>query len=787
MSSSEFQGFVAWRYLLAKPMRVSSVLIGFFSLGLWVAASCALLHFEFPRSQILHTIPPNPTLPLLITQCVGAGAAVVFMFFGLLYGFGAAVKRKGNHILRDKQLGTAIKYVRFAALGAALAFAAAFAAQNIDMSSTSLTEDVLGALLDFVVTRAWGDKSLALQIGGVFLGSLLSRVLRSWIKRALFHGKREHWLGVLVQAFALSLFGLGLLALFEASLLGLFALALLSMVTLFVIGFLPHSDSFEYRMLKWGFWFLLFVSFFAPAAKIVYEQLLLTNNELTWSGGFFGYKTPMEIGITFAIAAALAGLLLVLVPIRFTFSFFTTVSIGGVAIGSMALVMVLSVMAGFEDDMRSNILGSNAHAVIRRINESTYKDYGKVMAEVSNVPGVTGTAPFLTSEVLVAANNTYSNVIVKGIDPEKISEVSELETDLKDGDKDALTKLMPLSADGDPETETKEAGKRAKTKNAKGEEDPTDPAPEDMVVPDDIGPIDFGADESDEASKLLDPIEEQGINTWGHSLLSPRVAKMPGLIVGSELVNLLGLIKGQEVMIVSPLGIETPMGTMPRTKALRVAGEFYSGLYEYDIRYVYSELGALQDFLDVGEHVEGIEIRFANPEKIEVAMAQIRSLLPEGFEILDWRQLNKSLFSALKLEKIMMFIVLLIIILVASFSIMGNLIMVVIEKGREIAILKTLGATDRHVYSIFVTQGLIIGIVGTFIGVALGLLGAWQLETRGFPVDSDVYYIDKLPILIEPWNVFFILVAGVLISGIATIYPAIVAAKTLPLDGMRPK
>ena len=787
MSSSEFQGFVAWRYLLAKPMRVSSVLIGFFSLGLWVAASCALLHFEYPRSQVLYTIPPNPSLPLLITQCVGAGAAVVFMFFGLLYGCGAAAKGEGNHGLRDKHLSTAIRYVGFSALGAAVAYIGASAAKHIDLSTASLSGDIVGGFLDFVVTGAWGDKSIALKIGVAFLALLFAMSLKNWAKRALFKRKQKHWLAIFVQACSLVLFGLGLLALFEASEIGWLALAVFSMLVLSVFGFLPRSDGLQIRVLKWLFWVLLFVSFFVPAAQIVYEQLLQTTDELKWAGGFFGYKTPMEIGITFAIAAALAGLLLVLVPIRFTFSFFTTVSIGGVAIGSMALVMVLSVMAGFEDDMRSNILGSNAHAVIRKVNESTYRDYDRLMEQVRDVPGVTGVAPFLTSEVLVAANNTYSNVIVKGIDPNLVSEVSELKSDLKEGDEDALEKLLPITEDSDSDKEAGAEDKGANKKKAEANEEVSDPAPEDMVVPDDLGPIDFGADDGNEDSEKELDIGTDGINNWGHSLLSPRVAKMPGLIVGSELRNLLGLIKGQEVMIVSPLGIETPMGTMPRTKALRVAGEFYSGLYEYDIRYVYSELGVLQDFLDVGEDVEGLEIRFSNPEKIEIAMAQIRSMLPDDFEVLDWRQLNKSLFSALKLEKIMMFIVLLIIILVASFSIMGNLIMVVVEKAREIAILKTLGATDKHIYSIFVTQGLIIGIVGTLIGVALGLLGAWQLKTRGFPVDSDVYYIDKLPILIEPWNVVFILVAGVLISGIATIYPAIVAAKTLPLDGMRPK
>ena len=237
--------------------------------------------------------------------------------------------------------------------------------------------------------------------------------------------------------------------------------------------------------------------------------------------------------------------------------------------------------------------------------------------------------------------------------------------------------------------------------------------------------------------------------------------------------------------MISPLGQNTLAGQTPYIKPYRVAGVFFTGMYEYDLKLVYVELSTLQDFLDLPDVATGIEIRVDDPEDTEAVVGQLRAALGPGYRIQDWKELNRSLFSALKLEKIAMFLVLAIIILVASFSIVGNLIMVVVEKAREIAVLKTLGASDSGVTRIFSVQGFFIGLVGTAIGVCLGLIACVFAETYGIGIPPDVYYIDRLPVHVDMWSVLQVGAAGLVISVAATIYPAQIASRLRPVEGLR--
>ena len=267
--------------------------------------------------------------------------------------------------------------------------------------------------------------------------------------------------------------------------------------------------------------------------------------------------------------------------------------------------------------------------------------------------------------------------------------------------------------------------------------------------------------------------------------VSPRVAQLPGVLVGKELEKQIHLYVGQEVRVVSPLAQDTPAGPIPRTRPLRVAGIFFTGMYEYDLKLVYVPLPTLQTFLDLGDEVTGIEIRIQDPDETEPVLRDIRSRLPDDYRVQDWKEINRNLFSALELEKIAMFLVLAIIILVASFSIIGNLIMIVVEKAKEIALLKTLGATSTEVLKVFVAQGFFIGIVGTAIGVSHGLLACYLGSVYGIPLDPEVYYIDRLPIHVEAPSIVAVAIAGVVISVIATLYPAAVGARMRPVEGLR--
>jgi lipoprotein-releasing system permease protein len=548
------------------------------------------------------------------------------------------------------------------------------------------------------------------------------------------------------------------------------------------------------------------------------------------------------------VALALAELAVVLGVVRYYFTFFTTVSIAGCGIGAMALVIVLSVMSGFETDLRNKILGSNAHILVAK-QDGPFREYRQVAEQIAGVRGVVAQTPYSVSEVVIAANNNYANVIIKGIDPLTVSEVTDLDESLEQAR--ALERLWPLADDGGIAGPPADAGPAdAGVDGGAGAFDAMDPAPPDLQVDDlplvdlsgrsagdpradagvgagidagvgaggggggvDPSPVDLvevaddpldlsggelpadggeGVADLDEVAVDIEDLEagipDEEAFDFRHPprpVIPPRVARLSGVLVGSELVKQIHLYEGEEVRIVSPLAQDTPAGPAPRTAWFRVAGTFYTGMYEYDLKFIYVDLVALQDFLDIGDQVNGIEIRVADPDDTEPVLARLVKRLGPGYRVQDWKEINRNLFSALKLEKIAMFLVLAIIILVASFSIIGNLIMVVVEKAKEIALLKTLGSSDGQIMQIFVVQGLLIGLVGAVVGVLHGLILSYLGGRFGLPLDPDVYYIDRLPIHIEGSSVVAVLAAGIVISVVATLYPAYMAARLRPVEGMR--
>jgi lipoprotein-releasing system permease protein len=318
-----------------------------------------------------------------------------------------------------------------------------------------------------------------------------------------------------------------------------------------------------------------------------------------------------------------------------------------------------------------------------------------------------------------------------------------------------------------------------------------EPLEEAFDIPDlpDEMPSLVAADPLDEASDIPDlPDEMPSLD--GQDTSSDKPSKkdgpraVPGLIIGPELAKSLQVSIGEEVNVVTPNGDLGPMGRMPRSRPFRIVGIFYSGMYEYDANFAYTTLDDAMDFV-AKDGATGIELKTENVDRAVEIAARVQTELGSGFDVLDWKELNRSLFYALKLEKIAMFVVLTFIILVASFSIIAMLIMIVIEKGREIAVLKSLGATDGGVMRTFIFQGTVIGTVGATIGLAGGLVICFLLEKVGFPLDPDVYYISTLPIDINIEEIVSVVVCAILISILATIYPSIQAARLKPVDGLR--
>jgi lipoprotein-releasing system permease protein len=276
--------------------------------------------------------------------------------------------------------------------------------------------------------------------------------------------------------------------------------------------------------------------------------------------------------------------------------------------------------------------------------------------------------------------------------------------------------------------------------------------------------------------------------------LKPERADLPGILIGSELAKNLGVFFLETVYVVSPSGISTPMGMVPRMKPFIVVGIFESGFYEYDTTLAYISLKQCQEFLNMGEMVTGLEMRVDDIYEADKTAKAIEKKLGYPYWGRNWMEMNKNLFSALKLEKRVMFIILSLIVLVAAFNIISALIMIVMEKNKDIAILKSMGATRTSIMKIFIYQGLIVGALGTLLGCIAGLSVAFNLEALsrfveklfGFKIlPGDVYYLSELPSQVNYGDVGIIIAGTMLICLISTIYPSWRASRLDPAEALR--
>jgi len=302
--------------------------------------------------------------------------------------------------------------------------------------------------------------------------------------------------------------------------------------------------------------------------------------------------------------------------------------------------------------------------------------------------------------------------------------------------------------------------------------------------------------------KGIDPDRVGKVTELAHNLKAGRLqdlraiqeGELSGIILGVELAKHLSASINDTIQVISPLGTMTPMGMMPKMKRFRVKGIFQSGMYEYDNTMAYVSLESAQKFFSMGAHVTGIEIKTDDIYHVKGIGREIRQKMGFPFWTKDWMEMNRNLFAALRLEKIAMFIILVLIVLVAAFNIISTLIMVVMEKNKDIAILKSMGAPSKGILKIFIIEGLVIGVVGTVLGTILGLGAAFNLEKItgfvenlfGFKIlASDVYYIDKLPSQVNPVDVGLIVMTAILISLLATLYPSWRASKLDPAEALR--
>ena len=261
---------------------------------------------------------------------------------------------------------------------------------------------------------------------------------------------------------------------------------------------------------------------------------------------------------------------------------------------------------------------------------------------------------------------------------------------------------------------------------------------------------------------------------------------LPGIIVGKELTVSNSLREGDVVQLISPQGKRTPVGAVPKVHNFRIAGIFKSGMYEFDANFVYMELAQAQKFFEMGDGVTGIEVALNDIYYAPKLGTRIEASLGSPFWTRTWKDMYRNLFSALKLEKIAMFIILTFIVLVAAFNIIISLIMLVMEKSRDIAILKALGATSERIMRIFIVQGMVVGIVGTFLGALAGLAGSAILARYPLiELPEEIYTISQLPVSIEAWDVLIICAVALTICFLATLYPSLRAARLEPVEALR--
>jgi lipoprotein-releasing system permease protein len=404
-------------------------------------------------------------------------------------------------------------------------------------------------------------------------------------------------------------------------------------------------------------------------------------------------------------------------------SVITFISVFGIFLGVAALIIVLAVMNGFENDLRTKILGIKAHIELTTDMTGPMKNYQQVREKIAGIEGVVASTPFIYTQAMIRNGNGVTGIVIRALDTESAFKVINLGK-IREGNLDYLNKIP----------------------------------------------------------------QEISLNYKNVG------APSEGIIIGKEMARNMGIFLYDTVTIISPVSIPTPMGMVPLMGKFVVVGIFESGFYEYDSTLAYLSLESCQKFLRAGDTVTGIDIKVDDIYKADVIARKIQSKLGFPFWTQNWMQMNKNLFSALKLEKRVMFIILSLIVLVAAFNIISALIMIVMEKNKDIAILKSMGATSLSVMKIFIYQGMIIGVIGTFLGCITGLSVALNLQKASLFVEKifhfkflpgDVYYLSELPSKVNYGDILIIVAGTLLICFLSTIYPSFRASQIDPAEALR--
>jgi len=418
----------------------------------------------------------------------------------------------------------------------------------------------------------------------------------------------------------------------------------------------------------------------------------------------------------------------------------TGISIAGVAAGVASLIIALAINNGFRRDLQESLLRSTSHVNLLRIQNDGIRDWRPLLDRLAKEPHVVAAAPSIYEEVLISRGPRARGAILKGLIPAYERRVSDLLKTVTTGSAAAL----------DDDTSQVESGHLSGSDGSKNRPQTGAASPD-----------------------ALAEIEQ-------------RTAALPPIILGHDMADELGATVGSVVLVTSPQGDLTPFGIVPKYNRFFVAGIFNSGFYDYDSGWAFIRLGDAQRLFGLGDEISVIEFKVDDIYKAGQIGRQIEQAAGGGFMTTNWMEQNKALFRALRLERVVTFITIGLIVFVAALNILISLIMMVMEKTRDIAVLMSMGTRKAQVRRIFIAQGVLIGVVGTAIGLVLGYSLSWVGgHYRLLALAPEVYSIDYVPFAPRVMDGVLVAIVAIGISLIATVYPSWSAARILPAEALR--
>jgi lipoprotein-releasing system permease protein len=460
----------------------------------------------------------------------------------------------------------------------------------------------------------------------------------------------------------------------------------------------------------------------------------------------------------------------------------TGISVVGVAAGVASLVVALAINNGFRQDLQQRLLGSTSHISLLRIADDGIQDWPALMDRLSKQPHVVATAPAIFEQVLISRGPRARGAVLKGMIPRYERRVGDLLSSVKQGSADALDEENVDKTNNEPGFQPGQGGSETRPNMSGG--DSQNPA----------GKSARSTQANSTQANSTHANSTHAISTQADASKAPdslaevhdRVASMPPIILGQDMADYLGASVGSVVLVTSPQGELTPFGMVPKYNRFRVAGIFNSGFYDYDSNWSFTRLADAQRLFGLGSLISVMVFKVDDIYKADVIGRQIEEAAGKGFMTTNWMEQNKPLFHALNQEKLLTSIIIGLIVVVAALNILISLIMMVMEKTKDIAVLMSMGTRKAQVRKVFISQGVLIGVIGTAIGLVLGyalsyLGGRYHIIS----LSPEVYSIDYIPFAPRISDGFYIALAAIGISFVATIYPSWSASRILPAEALR--